>query len=97
MKQNVDLAHLARLSCLSLSDGERERLQDDLACLLSLTDSLLSLPMEACEAELVQAEPRLREDSVACFDGGADLLRAAHADAEGYLTLPCLLGEERES
>lgn len=92
MEKEVDIHRLEELSCLSLSEDERERLRNDLYEILLLADGLVSVPDEQGNLSFAEKESVLREDVPSEFSDGEELLRSARVNRDGYLTLPCILG-----
>ena len=88
---SVDFSHVAALARLSFSEEEQVSLREDMSVLLRLAEEIAHAE-GACSCEPTDIAP-LREDHPAASLSCDEILSAAPAVTEGYVTVPPVLSE----
>ena len=87
---DIDIAHLARLAQLALSDSERAHVESDLQRIIAMVDQMAAVDTEGVTplAHPLDATQRLREDTVT-EDIDRDLYQqGAPATEAGFYLVP---------
>lgn len=94
-----DAERLASLSRLALSEEESAGLAADLADMVAFADALLATDVGNAYQRETKEPPSgvLRKDTVAPSLQRETLLAASPSVANGYITVPRILGEETEN
>jgi aspartyl-tRNA(Asn)/glutamyl-tRNA(Gln) amidotransferase subunit C len=89
-----DVAHVAHLARLGLTDGELGRLEGELNHILDQYSRLTELDTEAIAptAQTIELENILREDVVRPSLTQAEVLANAAATSEGFIVVSPILG-----
>ena len=87
-------AQLARLSCLSLTDEEQEKIRPELQEMLNAAQMLQALPTENEVMVPLSDESHLRKDAVQPSLPAEDVLANAPAARDGYFAVPQAVEQE---
>lgn len=91
----AELAHLANLARLSLTEEERERFAGELSSILGYVEKLETANTDTVEptSHAAGVENALREDRVSKFAHREDLLRQVPKKREGLVQVPAVFEE----
>ncbi len=89
-KEGIDVAHLATLARLSLTDRERARVRETLTDIVHMIDVIQAIDTQGIEpmAHPLDVTARLRPDEVTEQVDRARFQRGAPATEDGYYLVP---------
>lgn len=97
MYTTVDIKKLEHLSCLSLSESERESLAQDLGEMLAFVEALTEGARETSDVATLSERGTLREDIPREGICREELLGSSSVHDGEYFVVPCLLGGEKDA
>ena len=88
MVEREEVVKLAKLSKLTLSDEEIDRLTGDMQAIVSFADMISKAKYEEADGISANDLPPLREDVVKASYDREDILKNAPTPEDGYFKLP---------
>ena len=86
--EREEVVKLAKLSKLTLSDEEIDRLTGDMQSIVSFADMISKAKYEEPDGISANDLPQLREDVVRASYDREDILKSAPTSEDGYFKLP---------